>query len=750
VQGSILRRVCAVAALIALGMLLSLCPVGVGSTWHLPSDGDEAVKHPAPASSASLAAPTDLTATAIGPFSVALGWTGGAAGVEGYELERSTDGGWTYHSLAVLSPEETAYDDAKVVPCTQYCYRMRAVAGGEASPYSNVARATTPSEPVRATVVVVDAEGFEGPFPPPGWLETPWSTSNYLNDYGGYRADYYARTISGSPGYLRTPAFDCSEATEVAISFWMRTKLGESEVYEVRLEAGEQSGMLESFTTTGYTWQWKTYTISDLQQFPPPCTVSWYGATTGGFAHLDLVTVSMDTESAGPPPTTIDAHPADRTVCAGDAATFSVVASGADLSYRWEVYDGTEWADLGVSGPELTLHGVSTAQDGSLYRSVVSGACATAYSHPATLHVTPATLITEHPQDAAACAGGTVALDVAAIGSGLAYAWEFDDGQGSGPQPLVDGPGVSGASTPHLVLSDLDASRAGSYRAVVTGACGTAVSPPALVTLLQPTVILEHPNDQTVMEHSSATFCVQAQGAELSYMWEHSTDGGQSYEPIPETTEVCLTLYDVSHKDDGRLFRCVVSGVCNSATTEPAVLSVLRAHLIPLHEGWNLVSMAVRPVDTAIEYVLSNIAGQYRTVYAWRNGEWHLYDPAAIPPGTLTALDETHGFWIDMIGPATLNIVGKHLVQPSAVPLDPGWNLIGYPGWTGRALPDALSHFGVSSFTLVYGYGIDGPTAWLRYDPLAPAWSNSLAEMAPGSGYWVRVEEEATWLLPPD
>ncbi|MCG2769513.1 MAG: right-handed parallel beta-helix repeat-containing protein, partial [Anaerolineae bacterium] len=53
---------------------------------------------------------------------------------------------------------------------------------------------------------------------------------------------------------------------------------------------------------------------------------------------------------------------------------------------------------------------------------------------------------------------------------------------------------------------------------------------------------------------------------------------------------------------------------------------------IPLHSGWNLVSVPVRPNDTSAETVLSTIAGNYDLVYAYdasdESAPWKSLDPS--------------------------------------------------------------------------------------------------------------------------
>ncbi len=101
-----------------------------------------------------------------------------------------------------------------------------------------------------------------------------------------------------------------------------------------------------------------------------------------------------------------------------------------------------------------------------------------------------------------------------------------------------------------------------------------------------------------------------------------------------------------------------------AATTTIEV--IVTAHSIDLVAGWNLVSFHVHPADTATASVLDSIAGNYDLVYAWDaagghpgSGNWVKYDPNVGFGNTLTALDETMGFWIHMTTADTLVVQGS-------------------------------------------------------------------------------------------
>ena len=84
----------------------------------------------------------------------------------------------------------------------------------------------------------------------------------------------------------------------------------------------------------------------------------------------------------------ISTHPSDRTVTAGQAATFSVTATGTGpLAYQWQK-NGTNIP--GASSGSYTTPATTTGDSGSTFRAVVSNTAGSATSNAATLTVNPA------------------------------------------------------------------------------------------------------------------------------------------------------------------------------------------------------------------------------------------------------------------------------------------------------------------------------------------------------------------------
>ena len=172
------------------------------------------------------------------------------------------------------------------------------------------------------------------------------------------------------------------------------------------------------------------------------------------------------------------------------------------------------------------------------------------------------------------------------------------------------------------------------------------------------------------------------------------------------------------------------------------------AQSIDLVVGWNLVSFNLRPTSTAVADVLQSVSGNYDLVYAWNatSGNWLRADNIPVTTDTLTTLQETQGFWIHMLAADTLAVTGS-VASSTTVPLVTGWNLVGYPSATNRALPDALSANGLGTGNfLIFAYlASDTVDPWKMYDRTVVPFSNDLLQMTPGWGYWIQVPGPANW-----
>lgn len=142
-------------------------------------------------------------------------------------------------------------------------------------------------------------------------------------------------------------------------------------------------------------------------------------------------------------------------------------------------------------------------------------------------------------------------------------------------------------------------------------------------------------------------------------------------------------------------------------------------YAIDLYQGWNLISIPLELDNKSIEYALSSIQGNYTDVISYGDGKYKVLT-------TTSPINETVGFWINMLVNTTLLVTGKNSTNNPS--LTKGWNLIGYPYLEEKNLSQLFQNATVFSFN----------GTWSSYIPNRKI--NSLEKLKPGYGYFVNIK----------
>jgi hypothetical protein len=162
---------------------------------------------------------------------------------------------------------------------------------------------------------------------------------------------------------------------------------------------------------------------------------------------------------------------------------------------------------------------------------------------------------------------------------------------------------------------------------------------------------------------------------------------------------------------------------------------------ISLVLGWNLVSLPTRQFDYSVEAALDTISGywDYILTYDPLSSE-HWLSNSTFRPDSLNdqmSINHRPGYWIRITNVGvTLTVKGDAFGAPISMPLYAGWNLVGYPSLTEKAISEALAGTG---YVAVEGFNALAP---YNIDPLADTHM-----MKPGEGYWVEVPVDTTWTI---
>jgi gliding motility-associated-like protein len=261
----------------------------------------------------------------------------------------------------------------------------------------------------------------------------------------------------------------------------------------------------------------------------------------------------------------ITTQPASQTVCEGTSVSFSVVATGTNLTYQWRrgLVAITNSATIsGVTSATLTINPTALSDAGTNYNVVVAGSCpTTAISNDVVLNLDSIPLITTQPASQTVCEGTSVSFTVVASGTNLTYQWY------QGLIPIANSATISGTTSATLTINPSAFSDAGTnYNVVVSGSCPTAViSSDVALAIDSVPIITTQPSSQIVCEGSGVSFTVVATGTNLTYQWYRGSIPIANSASISGATSVTMTINPIALSDAGSNYSVIVSGTCQLA-----------------------------------------------------------------------------------------------------------------------------------------------------------------------------------------
>ncbi len=250
----------------------------------------------------------------------------------------------------------------------------------------------------------------------------------------------------------------------------------------------------------------------------------------------------------------ITTQPQSKTVTAGTAVTFTVVASGTPApTYQWKKggtnISGATNASYSIASPQLA--------DAGSYTVVATNMAGSVTSNTATLTVNAAPVITTQPQSQTVTVGSAVTFTVVVTGfPAPTYQWK------------KGGTNISGATNASYSIASVATGDAGSYTVVATNSQGNVTSSAATLTVNTAPAFTTQPQNQTVTTGSSATFTSVASGTPApTYQWKK---GGAN---ISGATNANYTIASVVSGDAGS-YTVVATNSVGSATSNAATLTV--------------------------------------------------------------------------------------------------------------------------------------------------------------------------------
>jgi subtilisin-like proprotein convertase family protein len=379
-----------------------------------------------------------------------------------------------------------------------------------------------------------------------------------------------------------------------------------SVVYSPVTDLYTDAGATVAYTGTALNTVWAKPTVTR--------TYTATSTTGAGCTASSTITITVNQLPA------ITTQPAALAapVCPGFNVTYSVVATGAGLTYQWQVStdNGTTYTNLvnnppysGVTTSSLLITNVTTAMTNYRYRVVVSGTCPPAVtSNAVTLVVATPPTITTQPASVTVCANTNPSFTVVAAGipAPTIYQWQVSTNAGVTWTNLTTG----GSYTPTFTITGATTALSGNrYRVIVTNNCGQSVTSNGLATLTVnavPTV--------TVTSLSSTRIClsdtlIPLSGSPVGGSW--SGIGVSGFNFVPGVTAIGTYTLTYTYTNS---FGCTASATTVAKVEDcPERIRLLRDDAVILYPNPNSGQFFVRMNSTLYNYLgmkVYNVQGQ--------------------------------------------------------------------------------------------------------------------------------------------
>ncbi len=157
---------------------------------------------------------------------------------------------------------------------------------------------------------------------------------------------------------------------------------------------------------------------------------------------------------------------------------------------------------------------------------------------------------------------------------------------------------------------------------------------------------------------------------------------------------------------------------------------------ISLSAGWNMISYNVVPDTLNMLSLLRPLISNSRLIKVIdEKGGFIQNIPGVGWMNTVGNMANTEGYYVKVSAKDTLHATGKPVILPFEIPLQNGWNMMGYPLQKGQDAKTALQSLIDSSHLIKV---ISEAGGFIQNIP-GVGWMNTIGNFVPGEGYYIKV-----------
>ena len=248
-------------------------------------------------------------------------------------------------------------------------------------------------------------------------------------------------------------------------------------------------------------------------------------------------------------------------------------------------------------------------------------------------------------------------------------------------------------------------------------------------------------SDSVCQGVSSISYSVPIIPDATSYHWIYSGTG-VTINGISNSISIDFNANATS----GNLTVSGINNCGNGASSENFAISVceLINQSLDLSYGWNITSINLVPEDQKMDSIFFPLTNTESVIKIMDESGNFIQNISGIGwMNTIGLMENTEGYYVKMATDDTLSIIGTKVGLPYPIPLQQGWNIMGYPHQSNQDAMLVLQQLIDSSHLQKV---ISESGGFIQNLPDI-GWINTIGNFKPGEGYYIKLTDNDTLIL---